>query len=185
MRSLAEITGTGVGWVHDSQTLLITRHSGQAAPAQVTTTSAPDALLEDWPAAVTAPPVVQTTIPVVSDLVVAPPVVADVPPVSVPVVTVPSPVVLPVAPVLVPPVTPLPASSRIVRLTAQANSLWTTVEITCASDVYSVTLNGEHMTYKGNDTFVYHLINANTGRAQTLQVFDVDGRRLESVQRNI
>jgi hypothetical protein len=89
VRSLAEITGTGVGWVHDSQTLQISRQPGQTSPAQVATTAAPGALLEDWPAVVTVPPVVQTTAPAPAD-------VADVPPVTVPVVTVPSPVVPPV-----------------------------------------------------------------------------------------
>ena len=88
--------------------------------------------------------------------------------------------------------TPIEVPFRIVDSTVKIqhaqndiSSIFTTVKVKTSSDVYRVTVDGEEMNYKGNNSFVYTLIDKSAGSSVYIYAYDENDRRIESLKYTI
>ena len=65
------------------------------------------------------------------------------------------------------------------------NSYFTTVTVVASSNIYKVTLGGEEMAYKGNNTFTSTQIDLKSGTVVTINYYDEDNKLIESKKHTI
>lgn len=71
------------------------------------------------------------------------------------------------------------------QIESTVNSYFTTVTVVASSNIYKVTLGGEEMAFKGNNTFTSTQIDLKSGTVVTINYYDEDNKLIESKKHTI